>query len=571
MSSKALDNVYKLRDIVNVKEPAFGARVDGSTDDTAAVALALTTGAGATVFIGEGTCILSGIGIPSDTTLEGAGFGTILKQKDNSTVDLIKLADATTTVRAKVKNLQIDGNKANQTLALDGIDFDNTGAASGHIGRHEIDYVYVRDCKGDGVKVGALARETRASRIWIYNCDDNGLELACADSQFSDIIVGQSGADGVRISGSALMLSNIKSWYSGRLTSGSAGFLFRNAENVIGTGLYTQENSGHGFSFFGQSGPMKGLNLNCISDGDNTALGTFHAMNMNNVDGAIINLKVAKYAAALGTVVDGVSISATSKNCNINVTTDSASISGRPVSGGGIGNNNIRINGRELHFQRLVDDFTGDAVADQWGSQIGSHGSVAAPAINSQIGGVVRLVTGADAAGTMATNGVQLQSELNWAANQHGLSIEFRLKVNNITDVAIFAGFTDQIAALEMPFTLGAGDALTSNATDAVGVLFDTGADTDNWWMVGVANNVDATKQNAGVAPAAGTFETWRIVLANNGQATFFRNGTLVGSSMNGAVTASGALTPVVAAFSRGASSRAIDVDVIKVEQLRPS
>jgi hypothetical protein len=119
-----------------------------------------------------------------------------------------------------------------------------------------------------------------------------------------------------------------------------------------------------------------------------------------------------------------------------------------------------------------------------------------------------------------------------------------------------------------MPFTLGASDAITSNATNAVGVVFDTGADTDNWWLVGVKADVDATAQNAGSAPTANTMETWRIVVSVAGAATFFRNGTQVGTQMSNAVTAnaSNPLVPVVAAFSRGAASRTIDVDYIRIK-----
>jgi len=135
-----------------------------------------------------------------------------------------------------------------------------------------------------------------------------------------------------------------------------------------------------------------------------------------------------------------------------------------------------------------------------------------------------------------------------------------------ITNVCVYVGLTDQIAALEMPFTLS-GTTLTSNATNAVGVLFDTAATTDDWWLVGVAANVDATQQDAGTAPTASTLETWRIDVSATGVATFYRNGTLVGSAMTGAVTASAPLTPIVAAFSRTTAVRNIDVDYIYVQE----
>ena len=110
---------------------------------------------------------------------------------------------------------------------------------------------------------------------------------------------------------------------------------------------------------------------------------------------------------------------------------------------------------------------------------------------------------------------------------------------------------------------------LTSNATNAVGVLFDTAADTKDWWLVGVAADVDATKQDAALAPVAATFETWRIDLSATGVATFYRNGSVIGTAMTGAVTASVLLTPVVAAFSRTSTLRTVDADFISLQVQR--
>lgn len=219
----------------------------------------------------------------------------------------------------------------------------------------------------------------------------------------------------------------------------------------------------------------------------------------------------------------------------------------------------------------LKDDFLGEEIDGyKWQSLIGSDAECRQATVRAdQYGGVVRLTTGDDAGATMAINGVQLHSQLNWRANGGGLVWEGRVAIDAITAVAVFIGLTDQRAALEMPFTLGAGDVLTSNASNAVGVLFDTGADTDDWWLVGVAADVDATKQDSAVAPVAGTFETWRIELNSAGVAHFYRNNVLIGTALSDAVTPSVLLTPVVAAFARGAASRNIDVDLLNVAQQR--
>jgi len=216
----------------------------------------------------------------------------------------------------------------------------------------------------------------------------------------------------------------------------------------------------------------------------------------------------------------------------------------------------------------LFDHFLGQEVDGyKWQYLVGTDSSVVAPIVlASQPNGIARMVAGSNASVDMATNGVQLQSDLNWEADKGGLSFECRVMMSAITNVCVYVGLTDQIAALEMPFTLS-GTTLTSNATNAVGVLFDTAATTDDWWLVGVAANVDATQQDAGTAPTASTLETWRIDVSATGVATFYRNGTLVGSAMTGAVTASAPLTPIVAAFSRTTAVRNIDVDYIYVQE----
>ena len=217
----------------------------------------------------------------------------------------------------------------------------------------------------------------------------------------------------------------------------------------------------------------------------------------------------------------------------------------------------------------LFDDFLGDVLADQWNSRVGSDPQVVAPAILAgQQRGVMQMTTGDDAAANMAVNGVQLEFGLHWKADQEKLVVEARVNTGGAATLVMFFGFTDQVAALEMPFTYS-GTTLTSNAADAVGVLFDTDATVDNWKLVGVANNVDATVQDAGSAPSGDVFETWRIEVSSAGAATFFRNGNAVGSVMTGAVTPTVALTPVLAAFSNAATSRTVNCDYIAVQSDR--
>lgn len=223
------------------------------------------------------------------------------------------------------------------------------------------------------------------------------------------------------------------------------------------------------------------------------------------------------------------------------------------------------------------DDFTGGSQAfsttiiNGWRSRKGTTNTVDWTTTDAVDGTIVGKV--GDTTASMAVSGIQLDSTLGWKANQGNLVMEARVKTGIITNMAIFIGFTDQVAALEMPVNSAASaDTITTNATDGVGFMFDTAMATDDWWLVGVAADVDATLQDTGFAPVADTYETFRIGLDTSGNASFFRNGNQVGTKMAGAATATVALTPVIAAFNRTTANGAttiITADYIHVSANR--
>jgi hypothetical protein len=231
----------------------------------------------------------------------------------------------------------------------------------------------------------------------------------------------------------------------------------------------------------------------------------------------------------------------------------------------------------ELVKLRYADDFIGDSISPEWNALNGSDATVVVPAIATAAAatnGVALLTSGTNAGGTMALNGVQLESQLNWLVSKGGLVLEARVRIPGIaTSVAWFLGFTDSVSVLEMPFTLAAGNVLTSTASNAVGFLYDTASDDpDNWWAVGVANDADSTKQNLSVAPST-VFETLRVDINRSGVAVFRRNGIVIGSPMSGALqgpTGSAPLTPVFVGFARGTGAqRQFEIDYVVCEQNR--
>ena len=216
------------------------------------------------------------------------------------------------------------------------------------------------------------------------------------------------------------------------------------------------------------------------------------------------------------------------------------------------------------------DDFLGDTLStDEWLSAEGTDSATSAAAILAGgIGGVVRLTTG-DAGTGVAADAVTLNGALQWQASNGNLVFETRIKHSRITNAYTFVGFTDVATGVEAPVTLS-GTTFTTNATDAVGWVFDTAATTDTWRMVGVDTDVDATAQDSSASPVADDYETLRVEVDSSGVAKFFRNGLGVGTAMTGAVTPATDLCPVVYTSNlSGTASYTLDVDYVYVSMDR--
>lgn len=217
----------------------------------------------------------------------------------------------------------------------------------------------------------------------------------------------------------------------------------------------------------------------------------------------------------------------------------------------------------------LSDDFTGQAIDETnglWILNSGTDAQAIDPAINVQAGGVMRIVTG-NLDGTMAADGSQAVCHLPVTANKGGLVAECRINIDTaITDVSCGFGFTD-VTTLEEPFSVGAADAITSNASDGVAFVYDTGAATDQWFFVGVAGDTDATGSAVtGVAPVADTWQTLRIEIdADGASARGYINGALVGTLTASAVTAATSIYATVWACATTTTSKTVDVDYIYV------
>lgn len=219
----------------------------------------------------------------------------------------------------------------------------------------------------------------------------------------------------------------------------------------------------------------------------------------------------------------------------------------------------------------IFDDFLDGFNTSRWLATEGTDSATSAAAILAGgIGGILRLTTG-DAGTGYAADAEQItQNDKFWQASNGRLVLQTRLKLSAITTCYAFIGFTDN-TALEAPITSAASaDTLTTNATDAVGFMFDTRMTNDTWWLVGVDTDVDATAQNTTYAPVADTWATFRVELDTSGNATFFYNGIQVGTRMADALAPAADLTPVITVSKTSvAASMTADIDYIHVGMAR--
>lgn len=220
----------------------------------------------------------------------------------------------------------------------------------------------------------------------------------------------------------------------------------------------------------------------------------------------------------------------------------------------------------------LLDDFLGDVIADQWSAAVGTDPQCVIATINAgACCGTVRLTSGDTV--TLSESLSSLTHGLNWKAANGNLIFETKVTpVSSVANVSYFIGLTDTLATttLEQPATL-ATTTMTYVADDCVGFVFDTAATTAVMRCVGIAgagNGIAFANTISAGAPVAGTAIVLRVEIDTTGTATFYKDGTSLGSIAS-AVTAATMLTPVVTVMARTTASKSLDVDYIYCSQDR--
>lgn len=181
-------------ELFNVKDAAYGAKGDGSTDDSTAIAAAITAAksAGGVVYFPPGTYIIgTTLTLQSKVHLRGAGPEvTKLKLKNSANTNVIKTANygAAGIRDFSIRDLTIDGNNANNTegsgILIDGQKF-------------VLEDLEVHHCAADGVNTqmteeaildteGGDESVVRNVRIWLSG--SRNLRWNIRDGHLVDVI-----------------------------------------------------------------------------------------------------------------------------------------------------------------------------------------------------------------------------------------------------------------------------------------------------------------------------------------------------------------------------------------------
>ena len=204
--------------VVNVK--GYGAVGDGVTDDTPAIQTLIDTVPVPTViYFPVGVYIVSGLKLKSNMTLRGAGSGgfglssfwdtrcSVLRHKAGSTLPLIgDYATGSLTYSIVIEDLQLDGNKANQTTGLHGVQLYD--AASGQDPAWTIDRCLIRNCKGDGINQGTFRRGLHVFNTHIDQCDGHGIQLNATDNAVAFCFINRCSGVGIDITKSTQHLTS---------------------------------------------------------------------------------------------------------------------------------------------------------------------------------------------------------------------------------------------------------------------------------------------------------------------------------------------------------------------------
>lgn len=247
----------------------FGATGDGTTDDTAVVQAAIDAG-GPVYFPAGGRYVVSGLTLPSGACLLGGGMGGYVKNyspvnqpvvpSSQRAVLVLKPAangHAVTipvgTSNGLISNLEIDGNKANQSSGS-GAGIYLADASQAEESQWKFNRVYVHDTRQHGLYIGVNRMGTQTHQSVYFQCGTSdttggsGIVVKGSDATIDTCLVGVAWADSVLVQADVTRLVNSET-FSNVLTATTAGNGVTIADGVsrcVLNGNTFDRSAGHG-------------------------------------------------------------------------------------------------------------------------------------------------------------------------------------------------------------------------------------------------------------------------------------------------------------------------------------
>lgn len=211
-------------------------------------------------------------------------------------------------------------------------------------------------------------------------------------------------------------------------------------------------------------------------------------------------------------------------------------------------------------FISYWDDFFGDLLADEWAPNLSTGATIA---VNSQAGGAIRFTTDTD-----DTDFATLALGLHWLVSSGPTIFEARIKTVTATTLrAVEVGLSDAVSETN-GLAFSSHDVTPVDVADNAAVFGWNAAESTTTWSLLSVNAGTPSQSFAASAALGTTYQTLRIVIAANGEARFYVNGTLLLTRAS-AVATTALLTPWITLKSQSGATKSIDVDYVHVAGLR--
>jgi hypothetical protein len=274
----------------------YGAKGDGTTDDTAAIQAAIDAcaarGGGVVLIPATGAAYrISTVALKTKVQLVGHGRETRLRAlADMAAGSAMITWGALDVQHAVIENLHVDGNASEQSNLVHGIDLDNNAGSSAVMGGNRLTRLNIRNTSGDGLRLSQFNRGMIIGEVIFHNCGRDGFApTSWADSIVHNLDIGNSGRHGLNAQGLfSVGITQVKSWFSD-----GDNFRLRNTRNCTLLGFQSQDGKQNGMHWSSSTpGDHTGNRVEILSNGDNETNGGHSGLVLDGVSDSEIDARV---------------------------------------------------------------------------------------------------------------------------------------------------------------------------------------------------------------------------------------------------------------------------------------